>query len=276
MQKALIWQVKLSTVFIVVMIVMALGMGVSMAEAITRGYNSDDDAIRPGMVVALSSSVTSENPKVERASFEFVDRVIGIATTADDSLVTITSGSKSVYVETSGEVDAYVVDLEGKVKQGDLLSLSPIRGVLAKATAYSPVIAIAVEDFVEHEAETHTIQDNPGTRNVLVDKLKVSLDRKALTSQATIEQTSALSKLGRSVVGKDVAEVRVIVALILFFIVMIAEGGIIYGAVSSAISSLGRNPLARGIIRHELIRVILLALVVLGLGVLAIYGILWV
>lgn len=276
MQIASNWHTRLATVLMGVAVLLLLSSGISVARAITRGYSTNDEAIRPGMVVALSPSMTSEDPKVERASIEFVDRVIGIATTIDDSLITITSGDKAVYVETGGEVDAYAVDLNGEVKQGDMLSLSPIKGILTKATPYSPVIAIAVEDFVRHEADTYTVEDGLGQREVLIDKLRINLDRKALASLTTTEQALSLTRLGRSVVGRDVAEIRVVVALLLFFIVMIAEGGIIYGAVSSAISSLGRNPLAKGIIKHELIRVLLLALAVLSLGVMAVYGILWV
>jgi hypothetical protein len=228
------------------------------------------------LMVALSENSTPDNPKVERASRDQAERVIGVATTIDDSLVTIASSQQSVYVETSGEVDAYVVNLDGDVKRGDLLALSPIRGILTKATSYYPVVAIALEDFSREEAITYTIQDGSTTREVLIHRLNVNLDRKAVSGLTLQEKESALARLGRSIIGREVAEIRVVIALVIFFIVLIAEGSIIYGAISSAINSLGRNPLAKTIIKRELIRVLFVALAVLALGVLAIYGILWV
>ncbi len=244
--------------------------------AITRGYNTDDAQLRPGMVVALSQSSTSENPKVEAASLDQIERIIGVATTIDESLVTISSGDKESYVESEGEVNAYVSDLDGDIKYGDLLTLSPIKGVLAKASSSRPIVAIALEDFSKETAETYRIQENSGNKDVLVQRLRVNLDRQAFASLDSLENNSVLTELGRALIGKEVGEIQVVIALIIFFIVLVAEGTILYGAISSAISSLGRNPLAKNIIRRELVRVLFVAIAVLALGVAAIYAVLWV
>ena len=85
-----------------------------------------------------------------------------------------------------------------------------------------------------------------------------------------------MSKLGKSLVGRDVGEIRVLIALLVFMIVLIAEGGIIYGAVSSAITALGRNPLARKVIQREMLQVFVVAIIVLVVGLGAMYAILWI
>lgn len=246
---------------------------VSTLAAITRGYNTDDDDLRPGMVASLSADSTPQNPKVERASRDEEGRVIGVITTPDDSLVTIGTAEQGIYVEVDGEVDAYVVDLDGDVQQGDLLALSPLRGILTKAAATSRIIAIAVEDFNAEEAELYPVEDGGRTKDVRVQQIKVNLDPKAIASLSG-ETESPLARLGRAIIGKDVGEIRVLIAMIIFFIVLVAEGTIIYGAISSAISSMGRNPLAGNIIRQELIRVLVIALAVLGLGLAAVYAVL--
>lgn len=248
--------------------------GLSFARAITRGYNTTDKELVPGMVVSLSADSFVDDPRVERATLERINSVIGITTTLDESLLTLTNGNMSVYVKTSGEAEAFVVNLNGNIKKDDLLSLSPLKGIMLKADSVSPIIGIAMEDFNTEEATSYKIKDGSSDKEVLIDKIRVSLDRQANVNTTPAVHASTLTRLGRAVVGKDVAEIRVIAALLLFFIVMIAEGSIIYGAVSSAISSLGRNPLAKGIIRHELVRVIILALAVLALGVMAIYSVL--
>ncbi len=244
--------------------------------AITRGYGTDDTRLKPGMVVALSQSSTPEDPKVEAASVDQIERVIGVATTIDESLVTISSGEQASYVESDGEVGAFVVNLNGEIRYGDLLTLSPIKGILAKASSSQPIVAIALEDFASDKSETYIIQDGAGTKNVLIQRLRVNLDRKAYANLDSLKEKSMLTDIGRALIGKDVGEIQMIIALIIFFIVLVAEGTILYGAISSAISSLGRNPLAKNIIRRELIRVLFIAMAVLALGVAAIYAVLWV
>ena len=266
--------VRLFLAFFAVLI--SICMSTTSVHAITRGYSTDDMALKPGSVVSLSSDNPSDDSKVERASRETARRVIGVATTVSDSLVTIASGSQGVFVETDGEVVAFASNLNGDIKQGDLLSVSPLRGVLMKHVPGEVAVAIALEDFSREDAEAYSVDNgDDGTTETLVDKIRINLDQKAAANQIA-ESDSSLAKLGRAVVGKDVGEIRVIIALIIFFIVLIAEGGIIYGAVSSAITSLGRNPLARNIIKQELVRVLFVAIVVLSVGLGAIYAVLWI
>lgn len=244
--------------------------------ALARGYNTDDSGLKPGMVVAITNENDRDNPKVERASTENASRAVGVVTTDGDSSVTISSGTKQVLVETGGEVDAYVSDINGAVKQGDLLEVSPLRGILMKADNVDGVVlGIALEDANLDEEDSYTVDLTGDKKTALITRLRISLDQKAI-STAPQKTDSSLERLGKSVVGKDVSEIRVVVALIIFIMVLIAEGAIIYGAVSSAITSLGRNPLARNVIRSEVTRVLAVALAVLLIGLAAIYMILWV
>lgn len=260
----------------VVMLFLVVFLG-GQALGIAKGYITDDQELKPGMVAGLSEGSTPENPKVERAAFDNEAKIIGVTTTPDDELVTIASGKQQVYVETSGEVNVYVSDLNGEVKAGDLLSLSPLRGILMKADA-SPavVVGIALEDFDASQAETKSITDNTGNKDVKLAKIRINQDHKAASNQQAGVTDSSLRRLGRSITGREVGEVRVLIALIIFLAVLVAEGGIIYGAVSSALVALGRNPLARKIIQKEMVRVILIAISVLLVGLGAIYLILWI
>ncbi len=244
------------------------------AAAIARGYTTDDVGLQTGMVAALSTEGSS---KVERASQVNSQRVVGIVTTFDNSSVTVASSSAKLLIESDGEVDAYVSDMGGSVEQGSLLVLSPVKGILMKAPENSSLITvgIAAGSFSTADHSSYTIDDNGGTKNIQIYKLKVNLNRQGGGNGAAT-QNSALANVGRAIVGRDVGETRVLVALILFTIVLIAEGGIIYGAVSSAITALGRNPLARKIIRKEMTRVIFVAIIVLFVGLGAVYGVLWV
>lgn len=243
--------------------------------AIAKGYATDDQALRPGMVAALSEAGTAE-PKVERASLDHAAQIIGVTTTPDSELVTVASAAQQAYVQTTGEVDAFVSDLNGEVTQGDTLSISPLKGILMKTGADRVrVVGVALENFAGKPTETMSVQDGNGTREIRVAKIRVNLDYKASTDQA-IEVDSSLERLGRALTGRDVGEIRVIAALVIFLIVLVAEGGIIYGAISSAITALGRNPMARKIIQKEVFKVVGVAFGVLLIGLGAIYLILWI
>ncbi len=240
--------------------------------AIARGYITDDLGLQTGMVVSLSLESGSSS-KVERATAENTQRVIGVVTTIDNSLVTVASSSTKVLVESEGEVEAYVSDINGKPQQGDLLVISPFKGVLMKSTDQaSTILGIAAGDFPT-STQTYSVEDSSDTTQVA--KIRINLNRQGSTN-INITPDSTLTRLGQAVVGKKVGEIRVVIALFIFLTVLIAEGGILYGAISSSIAALGRNPLARKIIRQELIRVIVIAVFVLIIGVGAIYGILWI
>lgn len=244
--------------------------------SVARGYNTDDTGLKPGMVVAITNENDPDNPKVERASTENASKSVGVVTTDGESSLTLSSGSKKVLVETGGEVDAYVSDINGAVKQGDLLAVSPLKGILMKGDDVSGVVlGIALEDAELDAEDSYSTEISGDKKTALITRIRVSLDQKAI-SNAPQKTDSSLERLGKSVVGKEVSEIRVVVALIIFIMVLIAEGGIIYGAVSSAITSLGRNPLARNVIRSEVTRVLAVALGVLLIGLAAIYMILWV
>lgn len=247
----------------------------STSSAITNGYETNDTTLQPGIVVKLTSSDNPDKPKVERATSDEPKNVIGVVTTIDESTVVIASSEQSVYVETNGEVDTYVSDINGEIKRGDLLEISPFSGILAK---YRPgsnsVFGLALEDFASKISQSYTIQANKGEQKTNIAKIKINMDQKGL--QTNTINDSTLEKLGLSVVGKEVSEMRVLVALIIFVIVMVAEGTILYGSISSAVTSIGRNPLARKFIKRELIKIIAVALIVMLIGLGAIYLILWV
>lgn len=259
--------------------VMALAPGLSQpAAAIARGYASDDTNLQPGMVAALSETSTAELAKVKRASQDDGDKIVGVTTTPQSELITITTGNQQVYVQIAGEVDAFVSDINGAVSNGDLLTISPILGVLMKADDDSELIlGIALEDFDESAAETKTIDDNGSERDIKVVKTRLNLDRKAASNEAGGQSENTLNQLGRAVTGRhDINEIQVVAALLIFLMVLVAEGAIMYGAVSSSITALGRNPMARKIILKEMSRVVLITFGVLLVGLSAIYGILWI
>jgi hypothetical protein len=254
--------------------IVMLGLFCSQVVAVARGYISDDKGLSPGMVVKLSNGGTAENPRVNRATYDQPDKVIGVVTTSGDSAVTIASNTKTVYVESSGELEAYVSDVNGEVKKGDLLTISPVNGVMGKhGKGAIGVYGLALENLADKTPEHYEIQTPNGSKTVNVAKIKINFDQKGGLGIAGVD--SSLERLGQALVGKQVGEIRVAVALVIFVIVLIAEAAILYAAISSAIASIGRNPLAGEFIKRQLVKVVLIALVVLVFGLGSIYLVLW-
>jgi hypothetical protein len=266
---------RIKKTLIIIVAVLAIGLFVApSAAAWARGYLTDDAGLKPGMVVALNSSGISDDAKVKRASRDDTASIIGIATNPANYSVTLASEQEEVYVETSGEVTAFVTDIYGEIKKGDKLTISPLNGILAKAPANSALIlGVAIQNMSSNTSEEQTIDTDEGTRTVKVASIVINFDRDLGSGKGS---DSTLARVGRSIVGRDISDIRVAAALLVFLVVLIAEASILYGAISSAITSLGRNPLARKIIKHELLRVVIVAAAVLLFGLGSIYLILWI
>lgn len=250
---------------------------ISSVNAIARGYTSADPGLKVGMVAALTSDSAGES-QVERATQENIRRIVGVVTNVDDSLVTVASSNAKVLIETEGEMSAYVSDMGGEVNKGSLLAISSVKGVLMGVPADSgfSVVGVASESTAsKSDSISYEIEDGSAKKTVKITKIQINLNRAGSGNNGN-SVDSSLARLGKAIVGKEVSEIRVIIALILFLIVLLAEGAIMYGAVSSAITALGRNPLARSAIRKEMLRILIVALCVFLIGLGAIYGILWV
>ncbi len=248
---------------------------VTHAASVSEGYITQDENLSIGMAASLSSDSGAQERIVERGVKSNKDRFIGIVTNLDDNLLTLTDTNSTVVITTLGEVSAFVTDLDGEVKKGDFLTTSPIRGYLMLASSSeTSVIGTALEDFPKDTAEAVEVSNNSGSkRTALANTMKIDLSPKSISSSA--KNNTFLLIFGRSLTGKSVSQVQVMVALVIFFFLLIVEGSIIYGAIYSSITALGRNPLARTALYKQLFQVSLIALVILGIGLVVIYAVLW-
>lgn len=246
------------------------------AIGISQGYRTSDKDLKLNMIAALSSEASQDTPIVERASSHNKGKVVGVVTTIDSNLLTLTSAEAKVHVTTSGEAITYVTDLNGIIKKGDFIAVSPLTGIGMKASDQdSFVIGVALDDFSNDSATSEQVSTTQGSaRTILVNKLKVNIEPRDMT-QNSQKQSPFLLLFGQSVTGKQVTQTQVIVALVVFFLLLVVEGSVIYGAVHSTIISIGRNPLARGALYRQLLQVSWLSLVILLFGLGAIYAILW-
>jgi hypothetical protein len=257
-------------------LVLLLSASVS-ANTISQGYQTDEDNLSSGMAVSL---VGGNDSKVTGATLANSDNFVGIITTLDQNLISVRDEAANVLVTTNGEVLAYVSDISGEIKTGDVIGLSPLKGILASTqnASKTAAVGVALEDFPLEAAERKSISTQSGeTREVNVAQMSIKLGRDtAAVVQEEQQNDSFLVIAGESVTGQSVNQAQVIAAILILLIVMIVEGSIIYGAIHSTIVSLGRNPLSKKAVFKQLLQVSWLALLVLVFGFGAIFLVLWI
>lgn len=245
------------------------------AAAVSQGYNTNDKTIVVGMAVAIvDSSNTDGTTKgvVEKSSLSHADKTLGIVVNPSTDPVLVGSADQQVFIATTGTVPGYVTDLNGAVKKGDFVGPSPIQGVLMKAANGSKgVIGVATEDYPTAGQKIVNVTTAGGQKTQAgVNLVRINLDVK-LSNTSTGDGKTILLRVGESVAKHPVSTTQVIAVIVILVLMIVVEGGIVYGAISSSMISLGRNPMARKSIFLGLGQVAVLVGIVLALGVGSIY-----
>ncbi|MDQ3159167.1 MAG: hypothetical protein M3P98_03490 [bacterium] len=253
-----------------------------LAASISRTYKTTDSELRQGMAVSLSANQDSTEKLVEGAFTSTSSRFVGVVTNESDSLLTISQSNSDLIVAVDGETDALVSDANGSVLPGDLVGLSPFKGILIKvdpskdASQITP-IGVAVGNLDDAEKESKTVQLNDGgSQAILVGKIRIELSSDIGTRSVQQSDKNIFVVAGESLTGKAVSGTQVIAALVVFALMIIIVGSIVYGAINSAIKSVGRNPLAKSEIFKQILQVSWIVLLVLAFGSGIIYVIMFI
>jgi hypothetical protein len=251
-----------------------LSFSTVLANGIAQGYVSSDPELKTGMLAALSADSSRSGSYIERASTSSQARAVGIVANIEDSLVSVSDGQSSIYVISSGTTTALVSDLNGLVKNGDTLVASPIKGVLMKADEQDIgdiVAGVALADFDDAKATIEQVnRQNGDKKDVLVGPVLLQLGVKGVQ-----RSSSSLESFGIAITGSPVSQLRMIIAAIILFTLLLVEVAIVYGAISSSITAIGRNPMARKDIYKQLVQTIIIAVCILFAAVIGLYVVIW-
>lgn len=249
----------------------------SVSAGVSQGYVSNDTELRQFMAVKLAGDDAQGHPVVQTSSLADQDKTIGIAVGMSDSLLTVAPVSSEVYIVSSGPTKAYISDINGSVAKGDLLAVSPLRGILMKSTdPTKPTVGQAIDDFIGQKTETIIARDNKGKPvDVHVAIMQMDVSIKPPKMVGSPEENNWLKSLGNSLVGHEISSLRIIAALAVFFTLMVIEGELIYGTIASTITAIGRNPLAKGSIMKQSVHSARIAVFILILGIVSVGLLLW-
>lgn len=240
------------------------------SSTIAQGFDADatKGEIVPG---ALVSTKSGDSRSVELTTIATAGRLAGVVD--EKPLVAISGDSQEVQVVLSGTTSVLVSDINGPIQIGDKITASPIAGVGMLATADSQVAGTAQAKV--SATTTETITDRKGeAHSVRIGRVPIQVGIAYYQAPGSNFLPPFIQSVANSVAGRPVSLVRVLLCSVLILLSFISISILIYSSVRSAMTSLGRNPLAARAIRKGLYQVSAVTLVVVGGTLLASYLIL--
>lgn len=242
------------------------------AQSSTLAQSFKPDASQGDIVAGALVSVNRDDQKtVQLATPGSVNRLVGVVD--KKPLVSISQGGQDIEVVLNGSTSALVSDINGVVKSGDKVTISPIAGVGMRATLDSQIIGTAQNDF--KPTDTETIDDRQGKKHkVQIGYVNVQVAIASYQIQGSNFLPPFIQSLANTIAGRPVSLIRVLVCGLLLVLGFTTVIILVYSSVRTAMTSIGRNPLAAKAIRKGLYQVGTVSLVVVGGTLLASYLIL--
>lgn len=248
-------------------------LATSGAQSISQGFTASGEL----PVGSLVSYADTSDLAVAAAKTDTADRLVGVV--GQNALIELSDGTKQTQVVTSGSSLALVSDINGEIKTGDKITVSPITGVGMKAVERGAVVGTASESFTDaREVHTVDVTDRAGGKqSVRVGLISVQVavayhepqdDEKSILPAFILQLAQAISG------GREVSVVRVVIALVILLVGVLVIGVLVYASVRSSIVSIGRNPLAARSINRSLLEVSAMAVGILLIMLIAVYLIL--
>jgi hypothetical protein len=265
---------KLSIVIIGMAVAMfmftVLPVAAQNGGAIAQGFSASGADIVDGTLVSLKDDAED---MVEVATMASSARLAGVA--ASEALVALSQGADTLQVIIGGTASVLVSDINGAVRAGDKITISPIEGVGMKATANTQVVGAAQTNFDDITTETRSITDQSGQEhNVRIGRLPVQVNVAYYVAPTSNILPPFIQNLSNSIAGKPVSVVRILVASSLIVVGAISIFILLYVSTRNGIISIGRNPLAAGAIRKGLLQVGIYSVMILAFALIASYIIL--
>ncbi len=242
------------------------------SNTIAQGFqgNTQKGAIVGGAIV---STVAGKANSVELASTESTARLAGVVDTTP--LVAISTTSKEVQVVLNGTATVLVSDINGRIQAGDKITASPIAGIGMVADADNQVVGTARSDFDGRSGDTRTLTDTDGKKHTIhIGYIPLQVGVAYYQAPGSNFLPPIVQNVANSIAGRQVSLIRILLCTFLLLLGFVGITVLIYTSVRSAITSVGRNPLAAAAIRKSLYQVIVVAVIVLAGTLLASYLIL--
>jgi len=253
---------------------MVLGMAPVWASSanISHSYKADE-SIPNGSVVSLDPQ---HSGYVQLATTANGSRVLGVALLNSDSLLAVDSDNAPIQVAINGSVNTLVSTLNGNIKVGDQISVSPFGGIGMGAMPGTHVVGIAQTAFnnTSSGATAESVKDKTGqTRQIEVGYVRLSIAVGTAGNAGTggTPQLNLLQKLVKSLTGHTVSIIRILLSIVVTIISIVSLVTLIYASIYGSIVSIGRNPLAQHAVFRTLTSVMVMAVLTIAIACVTIF-----
>lgn len=214
---------------------------------------------------ALVSSVPDDTDAIELTTEASAQRLLGVVNSLP--LVSLSSGINKVPVVLAGTTTVLVSDINGPISSGDKITSSPIAGVGMRATANSQIVGTAQADSNPEQTIAREITDKNGQRyTVQIERIPVQVGVAYYQAPGSDFLPPVIQNIANSIAGRPVSLIRVLFAGILILASFISAATLVFVATKSAMTGLGRNPLAARSIKRGLYQSVIVSLVVVGVA----------
>ncbi|MDL2342492.1 MAG: hypothetical protein QFB87_05450 [Patescibacteria group bacterium] len=246
------------------------GLAAASSANISHSYLGSNDIVQ-GSLVSLDS--TQDN-YVQAANTNTANKLVGITVGTSDSLVAIDAEANKVQVATSGIASALVSDVNGPIKSGDSVAVSPFSGVGMKSQPGARLIGLAQSTLGDAGSNpvNQQVTDKDGKKQTIkVGFVRVSIAIGSAPANADDAQRNSLQRVAKSLTGHAVSTARIVISAFIAVIALIALVTLIYTSVYGSIEAIGRNPLAKTSIFRALTSIIGLVLATATVALITIY-----
>lgn len=252
----------------------ALSNASAASAELSKSYRTDADVL-PGNLV---SSVDGKDGYVELANARENNQLVGVAVKSEESLVEVNKTTGTVQVATSGLANALVSTLGGDIKKDDLVAISSVTGVGAKARPGDKVIGVAQADFNSSTSNTtkKDITDlNGKTQQITIGYVPVSISVGVMPGSSNFGGVpKGVEKWATAIAGREVSLARLIICAIIAIVAIVSLATMVYSAIRSSMTASSRNPLAKPVILESLAQVMAMVALISIISVTIMYAIL--
>lgn len=246
---------------------------VAWAAAISYGYKTNE-SIAYGALVSLDKS----NPSMVKLSTkEDIETLLGVSVKSNESLLSLSNGTTDIEVAVEGTAMVLVSDINGDIKPGDPITVSPIAGVGMRSPNATKIVGTAQQNFNRDNSGTtkQKITDKDGKdKEVNIGKIPLSVKVETYNGNAQNPANAMLQALQSAVsfiAGRQVPVARALVAVGIVLSSLLICSIIVYTSIRTSFISVGRNPLAQSFIRKNLYVILVTVVSILGIAFVSAY-----
>lgn len=237
------------------------GVVTAASANISHSFYGPADAPK-GSIVSLD---TKQPDHVLLSNRDNGENLVGVIVPPKDSLLAINGAQGKVQVATNGVAQVLVTTLNGDIKIGDQVGVSPFDGFGMKAEPGTHILGLSQTNFKAGVANStrQSVTDKNGKQSdvyigLVTINISVGIDNTAKSGS----QLNALQKVVKSFTGHTISTFRIVLAMGVGIVATVALITLIYASIFGSIISIGRNPLAKFAILRSLLIVVGMAMLI--------------